>query len=122
MTNYQYDSVEHGEADPSPTEGSAVVEPLEGGRPRDVRKNQRPLIFSLIAFCALVATIMWVRPFAQGHEKDSSALSVKTPLPSTIGMTATRSCTFEECYAASCNAKVAPFICLRNNGGPHMGW
>jgi hypothetical protein len=33
-----------------------------------------------------------------------------------------RPCTFTECYESSCNAKVAPFICLLHNGGPHMGW
>jgi hypothetical protein len=33
-----------------------------------------------------------------------------------------RPCTFTECYESNCNAKVAPFICLLHNGGPHMGW
>lgn len=30
-------------------------------------------------------------------------------------------CTFDECFASNCNHKVAPFTCLRNNGGPHGG-
>lgn len=33
-----------------------------------------------------------------------------------------RPCKFTECYKSSCDAKVAPFICLLHNGGPHMGW
>jgi hypothetical protein len=30
-------------------------------------------------------------------------------------------CTFHECYASNCNAKVAPYTCLFHNGGPHGG-
>ena len=33
-----------------------------------------------------------------------------------------RSCLVKECYKSNCNAKVASFICLTHNGGPHMGW
>lgn len=33
----------------------------------------------------------------------------------------TRACSFKECYASSCNQKVAPFTCLFHNGGPHGG-
>ncbi|KAL7581709.1 hypothetical protein ACA910_022250 [Epithemia clementina (nom. ined.)] len=32
-----------------------------------------------------------------------------------------RSCTFDECFEASCDFESAPFICLIHNGGPHMG-
>jgi hypothetical protein len=39
-----------------------------------------------------------------------------------LGMAKTRSCTFKECFGNSCNQESAPFICLRHNGGPHMGW
>jgi len=35
--------------------------------------------------------------------------------------TTVRACTFGECYSSSCNAKVAPFTCLRHNGGTHGG-
>mmetsp|Transcript_11724 Transcript_11724/g.19489 ORF Transcript_11724/g.19489 Transcript_11724/m.19489 type:complete len:214 (-) Transcript_11724:134-775(-) len=41
------------------------------------------------------------------------------------GMTATtsaaRACTLAECFASSCNHEVAPYTCLRHNGGPHGG-
>ena len=31
-------------------------------------------------------------------------------------------CTFLECWEASCSWTEAPYVCLMNNGGPHMGW
>jgi hypothetical protein len=35
--------------------------------------------------------------------------------------TSVRACTLSECYSAACDHDVAPYICLRHNGGPHMG-
>ena len=122
MTNYHYDSVEHGDADALPSEGSGLVgggDRLEGGQPLGLRKNLRPMVLAMIGLGALVVTMMWVRPFSSS---DSATTSMTSPMPSSLGLVATRSCTFDECYAASCDSKVAPFICLRNNGGPHMGW
>uniref|UniRef100_A0A7S2R5B5 Uncharacterized protein n=1 Tax=Eucampia antarctica TaxID=49252 RepID=A0A7S2R5B5_9STRA len=32
-----------------------------------------------------------------------------------------RNCNFDECFDSSCNADVAPYMCMRHNGGPHGG-
>ena len=32
-----------------------------------------------------------------------------------------RACTFDECFASSCDKELAPFTCLLHNGGPHGG-
>jgi hypothetical protein len=32
-----------------------------------------------------------------------------------------RPCSFDECYATSCDAEFAPYTCLFHNGGPHGG-
>mmetsp|Transcript_21383 Transcript_21383/g.46431 ORF Transcript_21383/g.46431 Transcript_21383/m.46431 type:complete len:200 (-) Transcript_21383:161-760(-) len=50
----------------------------------------------------------------------ASATATSVPL---LGSTNANSapCTFDECYASNCNHKVAPFTCLRHNGGPHGG-
>lgn len=42
-------------------------------------------------------------------------------LGSSNGKSTVTACTFEECYATNCNAKVAPYTCLFHNGGPHGG-
>ena len=31
-------------------------------------------------------------------------------------------CSFLNCWAAKCSWDLAPYVCLRHNGGPHMGW
>lgn len=52
----------------------------------------------------------------------SSAGAITTPiLGSTNTADATQACTFDECYASNCNQLIAPYTCLRHNGGPHGG-
>eukprot|EP00593_Proboscia_inermis_P010595 CAMPEP_0171316848 /NCGR_PEP_ID=MMETSP0816-20121228/76241_1 /TAXON_ID=420281 /ORGANISM="Proboscia inermis, Strain CCAP1064/1" /LENGTH=186 /DNA_ID=CAMNT_0011809415 /DNA_START=9 /DNA_END=569 /DNA_ORIENTATION=+ len=38
-----------------------------------------------------------------------------------LATTQVRDCSFEECFASSCDARTAPFICQRFQGGPHGG-
>jgi hypothetical protein len=116
--SYQYNSVEHGVTHEASAMLGSVDEQLEQGRVRDSNKIPRPFVYALLVVCALAATMV-------ARSSAPEANSNTQPLP-LLGMAdeelTTRSCTFDECYQASCNFKVAPFICLRNNGGPHMGW
>lgn len=119
IMSYQYASIKLGGEDTVVDHGVLVTE--EGDRlgafPAILRKNLRPLIIAFFLLgAAVVATL--ASSFSEGQ---SSAQLNTVPL---IGASkgTTRSCTFDECYQANCNIKVAPFICLRNNGGPHMGW
>lgn len=90
-----------------------------GVRAGGIRKVLGPIAFALLLVGALVAAMS----YSSSSGAETNATSMNTN-PLVLGMAdgATRACTFDECYEANCNAKVAPFICLRNNGGPHMGW
>ncbi len=118
--SYQYDSVEHGYThEASAMLGSELLdEQVQQGRARESSKIPLPFVYALIVVCALAATMVArsSAPKANSNTQPLALLGMADKEPTT------RSCTFDECYKASCNFKVAPFICLRNNGGPHMGW
>ena len=61
-------------------------------------------------FCLLAVTVN--RPATSAIVKDSSIFG---------GASKVRDCTFDECYASSCNGNSAPFTCEFHNGGPHGG-
>jgi hypothetical protein len=121
--SYQYNSVELGE---TPSDESAVeltVSELGGDvcgvRASSIRKGLGPMVVALLLVGALAALMTYSS--SAGAEANATSMSTN---PLVLGMAKgeTRACAFDECYEANCNAKVAPFICLRNNGGPHMGW
>jgi hypothetical protein len=112
--SYQYTSVDHGDTHEASASMGSVDEQVEQGRVRDSNKIPRPFVYALLVVCALAATMV-ARSSAPEANSNTQPLAL-------LGMADTRSCTFDECYEANCNFKVAPFICLRNNGGPHMGW
>lgn len=60
--------------------------------------------------------------FAGMHSSNQTPLVVSSlPLMGSSKGATARPCTFDECNGSNCNHKVAPYTCLRHNGGPHGG-
>jgi hypothetical protein len=85
-------------------------------------------VVAVVFLVIVVATVPFRVLFGGGgghfadHQQSQLALSSFNPQswfgPKTL---ADRPCTFDECFATRCNADVAPYTCLFNNGGPHGG-
>jgi hypothetical protein len=76
-----------------------------------------------IAGLAIMGTIalMLVGSSKSHNSNTASSSSMMLDDLSMLGATEVASCTFNECFSSNCNHDVAPFTCLRNNGGPHGG-
>jgi hypothetical protein len=110
--SYQYSTISRGHDEENNT--SDAFSQQEGTN----NKKSSPFLIlaSVVMMSALfVATVMH-------HASSRSAAAAAADAVPLLGMAKVRSCTFKECFGNSCNQEAAPFICLRHNGGPHMGW
>ena len=74
----------------------------------------------------VILILIFVTVVAIAHSSSSNAAPTSTSttasmLGSSLLETTVPPCTFDECYSSNCNADVAPYTCLRHNGGPHGG-
>jgi hypothetical protein len=100
MVKTQYESIEDQELGSSPVSETS---------PRN-NTSKRTLVASVLIISALLLVV--------GLTSQSGFPRGGVPL---LGMGHPRACSFEECFATNCNAEVAPYTCLFNNGGPHGG-
>jgi len=84
-------------------------------------------VWKLATAVGLISTLV-VGSLLTWKRHDASILSDVPPPMASLRMDPTSTsatadaCSFDECYASNCNAAVAPYECLFNNGGPHGGW
>ncbi|CAB9503322.1 expressed unknown protein [Seminavis robusta] len=83
-----------------------------------VETTTRP--FSKIGLAVLGSMALVYSVFVFGGPSSLSSLP-ESAVPMLGSKSAVADCTFKECYASNCNAKVAPYTCLFHNGGPHGG-
>ena len=82
--------------------------------------TRRRLLAGALASSVLVACA--VLGFSSLSVPSSSELSDAPYLSSSaISASDPRACSFDECYASSCDWSLAPYTCLFWNGGPHGG-
>eukprot|EP01083_Nonionella_stella_P073857 199986_1 len=115
MTNDRagkYSSVVEQPLSPSPPEGSNFQVYQYGlSTVRNNNKLKAGLcLVGITLFCLLAVTV---------NRQARSAIVNESPIFE--GVSKVRDCTFDECYASSCDENSAPFICEFHNGGPHGG-
>ncbi|KAG7338324.1 hypothetical protein IV203_028629 [Nitzschia inconspicua] len=107
-SSYQYSTIGRGHGDEENIHDTLSQEE------RTVN-NKRSSTFLILAGVVVLSALFVATSM---HTSSSRSAGDSIPL---LGMAKVRSCTFKECFGNSCNQEAAPFICLRHNGGPHMG-
>lgn len=113
MMSYQYDTIKVGDITASGDEPFSLAATDDDRLSVGTRKMMRRGGLALLGVLLIAAVAFSSAPGKKAVAENSIPL---------VGMASSRSCTFDECYEANCNKEVAPFLCVRNNGGPHMGW
>jgi hypothetical protein len=116
MTNsYQYSTIDHAHPE-------EITPPPFSQDQRSSFHNKKPAHWLILSGVVLMSGLAFATLFRSTSpttdvvDQDGGA---KVPM---LGMAKPRGCTFKECFENSCNKEAAPFLCLRHNGGPHMGW
>eukprot|EP00555_Chaetoceros_dichaeta_P003421 CAMPEP_0198250482 /NCGR_PEP_ID=MMETSP1447-20131203/1659_1 /TAXON_ID=420782 /ORGANISM="Chaetoceros dichaeta, Strain CCMP1751" /LENGTH=197 /DNA_ID=CAMNT_0043935327 /DNA_START=109 /DNA_END=702 /DNA_ORIENTATION=+ len=107
MTTYQNSEIQYATAEEQHlTESSST--------------NKKRNIYGIVTGCIAISVVILL---AASNRVVSNQVMDDVSMDVSMGgaKTTVRACSFAECYSSSCNANVAPFTCLRHNGGPHGG-
>ncbi|GMI29239.1 hypothetical protein TeGR_g10848 [Tetraparma gracilis] len=96
---------------PSTSDSTPLVSRSSPAPPRR-RLLAGALAASALAACAVLFFSSLSPPAPELGAAPAAAAAVPAP---------PRACSFDECYASSCDWSLAPFACLLWNGGPHGG-
>lgn len=113
--SYQYSTINRGHDEEENLTRDAFSH--EGFNNNNTSNSKKYSPYHILA--GIVVMSAFVGTYMHTSSRSAAAAGGEVPL---LGMAKSRSCTFKECFGNNCNQEAAPFICLRHNGGPHMGW
>lgn len=89
---------------------------------RATSPKSRALYVGATLLVFLIGSLMTNRHLTFQQEQEQGLASL-VDMEGSANPKAARACTFTECLGlgASCDHKLAPYVCLRHNGGPHGG-
>jgi hypothetical protein len=106
-----------------PTYESIIDTAESDTTPNMTRETTRPSWLSFRTKAGLFMLGAAALVFFAGMHSSNQTPSVASSLP-LMGASKediSRPCTFDECNASNCDHTLAPYTCLRHNGGPHGG-